>query len=88
MGVLLAPRMLNDNPNLDVINAFKWYNLAAAEGIGYAARQRENLRKHMTEAQIQEAERRSLQYLPRASGFNNWQQVSLPDSIRVLFKSS
>lgn len=86
MGVLLAPRMLNENPHSDVVRSFMWFNLAAADGNEYAARQREKLRRHMTEEQIKRAEADSLEFLPKQNKFDNWRPLDISDTLRSYFK--
>lgn len=85
LGVLYSPRLLNDNPNADVVKSFLWFNLAAADGIEYAGRQREKLRRHMTPDQIKKAEKLSLDYFPRPSGFDTWRKLSLPPDVLKVF---
>lgn len=86
MGVLLAPRMINENPYSNVVGSFMWFNLAAADGNDYAARQREKLRRHMTQEEIQKAENDSLEYLPKRNKFDDWRPLNLPDKLRTYFR--
>ncbi|MCD8535406.1 MAG: sel1 repeat family protein [Verrucomicrobia bacterium] len=87
LAVLLSPRLLNDNPHADVVESFTWFNLAAADpSMDFAARQREKLRKHMTEEQIQLAEKNAVKFLPRPIPWNDFDPIRLPPNLSALFK--
>lgn len=47
----------------DAIEAYRWYTLAAGQGVEAAARHRDALEKAMTPAQIAEAKRRAAEWL-------------------------
>ena len=52
----------------DYILAYKWANLAAAQGYKNAANMKKQLRKRMTRAQIAEAQRLSREWSPKQYG--------------------
>jgi len=49
----------------DIVEAFKWYNLAAAQGHEDAKEAKKVIRKDMTPAQIAEAQRLSAEWKPK-----------------------
>lgn len=63
LAVKLTPS-LSGNPHANIIAAYKWYNLAAAQGVDFAARSRDRLKRRMTEDQIRRAERESVEFIP------------------------
>ncbi len=54
-----------DGVPLDWAEAYKWRQLAAAQGNREAARQRDEMLKQMSEAQIADGQRRALEAMPR-----------------------
>lgn len=86
LGVMMSPRLLNDNPNANVVKSFTWFNLAAGDGNEFAARQREKLRKHMTQEQIIQAERDSVDFIPKPDSWNDFKPVQLEQGLRDLLK--
>jgi hypothetical protein len=87
LGVMLSPRLLNDNPHADVVESFKWFNLAAGDGMEFAARQREKLRKHMTQEQVRRAEQESVAFIPEPQSWNDFRILKLPDRIAGLLRT-
>jgi TPR repeat protein len=51
----------------DYVQAYKWWNLSAAQGDATAIENKEKLRKLMTPAQIAEAQRLSSEWKPVGS---------------------
>jgi hypothetical protein len=49
----------------DYVEAYKWYNLAAAQGNTNAIKNRNGIVRYMTSSQIAEAQRLSREYVPR-----------------------
>jgi TPR repeat protein len=52
----------------DFLQAYKWWNLSAVQGIPEAASSREILARLMTESQIKEGQRLASEFVPRQSG--------------------
>ncbi len=50
----------------DYVRAHKWFNIAAARGYADAAKNRDNVAKRMTPAQVAEAQRLARVWKPRA----------------------
>jgi TPR repeat protein len=49
----------------DYVRAYMWFNLAATNGLGEAARDRESVIARMTPAQIAEAQRLAREWKPK-----------------------
>lgn len=62
LAVKLAPSLAG-NPHTNVEESYKWFNLAASQGVEYAARSRERLRLRMTPEEIDRAEKASLSFI-------------------------
>lgn len=86
LGVMMSPRLLNDNPNANVVKSFTWFNLAAGDNNEFAARQREKLRKHMTQEQVIQAERDSVDFIPKPNSWNDFKPLPLEPELRDLLR--
>ena len=51
----------------DVVEAYKWFNLAAAQGNTNAVNNREVVRRQLTPEQINEGQNRALKFKPAAA---------------------
>src|SRR6516165_2457660 len=51
----------------DDVTALMWYNLAAANGFNEAARNRDMVARHMTPAQVAEAQKLAREWKPRSA---------------------
>ena len=65
LGEELVVNQHNGASGSDLVAAYKWYNLAAAQGNKDAAYQRDNIAGQMTSTQIADAQRLSAEWKPK-----------------------
>jgi len=65
LGEELSANQRNGASGSDLVAAYKWYNLAAAQGNKEALYQRDNIAAQMTSTQISDAQRLSTEWKPK-----------------------